>query len=208
MYLFTREAQLRGSEAASWATEIGARASKVSGGEVQVWTRAYSAGVGIVSWTSWWSDLGEMASSFAKLDDDHKYAKLVADGADFVVGGVDDALFQTLYEGSGATQEASIVGVVTAVCRNGQLATGVANGIAIAQKYESITGRSTLFVAAMTGTYGGVAWLTGYDDLSAYQEANTKSGDDPSWLSYVDTSTGCYGEDASLTRSTIFARLA
>lgn len=208
MFLFTRQAQLIGTDAASWATSIGARAAKVTEHEVGVYARVYSPGFGTVVWSSWWDDLEVMSSSFAKLVADNKYLGLAADGADLLQGGVDDSLYESVYDGADAVAGAAYVGSVSAVCANGQVAKGFANGVALAQKFEAVTGRSTRFLHRVTGPYAGVGWLTSYASMADFQEANAKASADAQWVELVDASGGSYIEDAAATQSVLFVRLA
>jgi hypothetical protein len=208
MYLFTRQARLTGADAMSWATTIGARAAKVTEHEVGVYARTYSPAFGTVVWTSWWDDLGTMSSSFAKLVEDNKYLGLVADGADVIQGGVDDSLYESVYDGANAVAGAAYVASVSAVCANGQVAKGIANGVALAQKFEAITAHSTRFVHCVTGPYAGVGWLTSYTSMADFQEANAKANADAQWVDFVDASVGSYIEDAATTQSVLYMRLA
>ena len=70
-------------------------------------------------------------------------------------------------------------------------------GVCIAQKFEAITGRPTMFYSSVMGNYGGVGWLSLYDDLAAFETASSKIASDESWLSYLDSLSlprrGCRG---------------
>ncbi len=208
MYLFTRQARLSGPDAATWATTIGARAAKVTENAVGVYARAFSPSFGTMVWTSWWSDLGKMSTSFAKLAEDNKYLSLAADGAGIIHGEIDDRLYESVYDGSAAPDDAMYVASVSAVCSNGQVAKGVANGVALAQKFEAVTGRSTRFIHCVTGPYAGVGWLTSYTSMADFQEVNAKANADAQWVDFVDASTDCYMEDAAMTQSLLYLKLA
>ena len=73
MYLMSRRTQVRSIEAVEWATNILNRAKEVTGNEIQLWTNAYSAGLGTITWTSWWADLAALEAAFAKLQGDGAY---------------------------------------------------------------------------------------------------------------------------------------
>jgi hypothetical protein len=208
MYLFTRQARLAVEDALDCATSITARAAKVSGNDVQLWATTLSPGFGTVTWTSWWADLGSMESSLAKLFSDDKYIALAGKGAQFISEGIDDALYQSVYDGVGEGGVAQYVGSVQADCASGSYERAMTNVVEIAQKAESITGLSTLFIAGLTGKYGGVGWLTGYESLAAFETAQSKLNADPSWLKFIDGATGCYAQDVGVTQSSLYTKVA
>lgn len=203
MYLFTRQARLLGADGIKWATTIRDHVASVTESEIQLWATTLSPGFGTVAWTSWWDDLGSLSSSFAKLVGDAKYSALAAEGAQFVNGAVDDMLYQTLYGGSGDSGSVQLVSSIRAACATGQLAAAMGNGVEIAQRAESITGRPTMFLTNVTGNYGGVTWLAGYENLAAFEDANVKLNADPDWPAFIDGATTCYAQDVGVTQSTL-----
>lgn len=79
-------------------------------------------------------------------------------------------------------------------------------GVCIAQKFEAITGRPTMFYSSVMGNYGGVGWLSLYDDLAAFETASSKIASDESWLSYLD-SLSCHAEDVAATQTVIHVKI-
>jgi hypothetical protein len=209
MYLFSRQARLNSMEGVAWAANIGKVAAELGEHEVDLWMRAYSPGFGVVVWTSWWDTLVAMESGFAKFTTNEKYLSLAAEGRGFLEGEVDDTLYRSLYDGSGAGGDAvaQYVSVVQAVCANGNLERGMMAGVEIAQKAEAATGRSTGFVANVTGHYGGVGWLAGYQSLAEFEDAQDKLNTDASFVKFVDSTTGAYVQDPSVTQTLLFAKV-
>ncbi len=203
MYLFARQARLIGPDAVKWASTIRDHVATVTKSEIQLWATTLSPGFGTVTWTSSWDDLGSLETSFAKLVGDAKYQALATEGAQFINGGVDDTLYQSLYDGSGESGSIQLVSSIQAVCATGQLMTALANGVEIAQKAESATGRPTMFLTNVTGNYGGVGWLSGYENLAAFEDANAKLNADANWLAFIDGATTCYSQDVGVTQSTL-----
>jgi hypothetical protein len=208
MYLFTRQARISGPDAFKWAATIRDHVAKVTASEIQLWATTLSPGYGTVTWVSSWDDLASLETSFAKLVGDAKYLALAAEGAPFINGGIDDMLYQSLYDGSGASGSVQLVSSIQAVCTNGQIAKALTNGVEIAQKAESTGGRPTMFLTNVTGNYGGVGWLTGYENLAAFEEANAKLNADANWLAYLDGATTCYVQDVGATQSTLHSLIA
>ena len=208
MYLFSRRARLGSLEAIEWAVTIAGKAREASGNSVELWATTLSPGFGTVSWTSWWADLASLEAGLAKIQVDAGYNELAAQGGGFIDGVVDDSLFQTLAGDVDPEAANQYVNGVQAACAGGNLARAMTSGIEIAQRAEAITGLPTLFVRSMTGPYGGVGWLTGYPDLAGFESAMDKMAADPGWLTLLDSTNGCFVEDANLTQSTLYTKLA
>ena len=49
---------------------------------------------------------------------------------------------------------------------------------------------------------------TGFPDLGAYESSMDKLASDPGWLTLLDSTDGCFVEDAALTQSTVYGKLA
>jgi hypothetical protein len=174
MYLFTRRTRLaRGDAAAgvSWAISITDKVKQVTGQDVQLWSTVYSAGFGTISWTAWFEDLASLEAVGDKLDADPGMAELGNAGNEFTDGSLDDGLLEPIYGDPAAGGDATYVGGAGAVCAAGNIERALGLGVEIAQKSEAITGLPTMFVRSMTGPYGGVGWLTGYENITAMQTA-------------------------------------
>ncbi|MGC2168149.1 MAG: hypothetical protein WA580_03510 [Acidimicrobiales bacterium] len=207
MYLFARRTVVRGQDALKWSVDIGAAAAAGLNAEVGVWANAFSPGVGTITWTSRWPDLGTLGKSLEGLLSDAKYLALVAEGQNYVNGAIDDTLFQIVYEGSAPTSDAKYASTVSAVCAPGNFGRGMMSGLEIAQKAEQSTGVSTAFLAAQTGPYGAVSWLAGYDGIEAFEAAQHKLEADMSFIEFLDGVTGAYVADPMVTRSTLYMRV-
>jgi hypothetical protein len=64
-----------------------------------------------------------------------------------------------------------------------------------------------MFVRSMTGPYGGVGWLTGYENITAMQTAEAAIAADSSFMKLIDSTKGCFVEDAAATQATIYRRV-
>jgi hypothetical protein len=207
MYLFARQAVVRGLDGPKWSIDIGAAAAEALGVEVNVWGNVLSPAVGTTTWTSWWTDLSALETSFAKLLTDPKYLALVAEGPQFISGAIDDTLFQVVYQGPDVVSGGRYAGTVSAVIAPGNFSRGVLGGIEIAQKAEEVTGQSGIFLARQTGPYGAVSWLAGYENIAAYEAAQGKLQADAGFAEFLDSRTTAYQADPSLTQSTLYLKL-
>jgi hypothetical protein len=207
MYLFARQTVVTGLDAQKWSVDVGGAAATALGVEVGVWANVLSPGVGTTTWTSLWPDLSALEKGLSVLLSDAKYLSLVAQGPQFVNGAINDMLFQIVYEGSGAGGEAKYASTVAAVCAPGNIAQGMMNGIEIAQKVEHTTGISTAFLAGQTGPYGGVSWLAGYENIEAFEAAQHKLETDTGFVEFVDSATGVYVADPTITQTILYMKI-
>jgi hypothetical protein len=210
MYLFSRRARLNGAEDVEWATTILGRVKEVTGNDVRLWTHVFSPGLGTISWTSWWADLPSLETAMGTLQSDSKFTALAAEGRTHIEGTVDDSLLQ-LVSGEfvpSARDDIQYVASAQAVCAAGNVARAMTVGIELAQKGEAITGIRTLFVRALTGTYGEVGWLTGYRSMAEFETAQDKLAVDPSFVAAVDDTKGAFVEDAAATQQVLHMKLA
>jgi len=190
-----------------WASNIRGHASEVLNNDVQMWSTVFSPGSGLVSWTSWWNSLSSLEAAMAGLVANAKYLSLAAEGAQFVDGGVDDILSQTVFgEPSGSTN-VTYAGVVQAVAANGKIGEAMVAGVGLAQKAAEVSGTPTMFLRGLTGAYGGVAWVSAYENLAAMETAQSKLEADPSWLSTIDSSGHCFNAGPASTQSVILLKV-
>jgi hypothetical protein len=209
MYLFSRRTRLsdgNGTAGVEWAGKIAAKVKELTGTEIQLWATVYSPGFGTISWTGWFEDLQALEAVGDKLQADPAMEKLVNAGAKYTQGGLDDGLVQPIY-GTPTDAPIQYVGGAVAVCAAGSFERAMAAGVEIAQKAEAVTGLPTLFGRSVTGPYGGVGWLTGYESAAAMEKADAALAADSGWLKLLDSTKGCFAEDASITQSTIFRRI-
>ena len=211
MYLFNRRTRLAGGNGTAgieWATSIAAKVTELTGQEIQLWATVYSPGFGTISWTSWFEDLAALEKVGDTMQADSAMTKLADQGAKYTEGGLDDGIFQPIYGSPDPARETQYVGGVTAVAAPGAIERAMGVGVEIAQKVEAVTGMSCIFAQALTGPYGSVGWLTGYDNIAAFQAAGDAITADTSLLKLVDSSAGCYIEDATITQQTLYRRMA
>lgn len=206
MYLFTRRTRLTSADGLAWAASICPKVAEVTGTEVQLWGSMYGPGYGTISWTAWVPDLVTLEGIGDKLGADAGYAELTAKGAGLTDGTMDDGLLQPLYGEPDPTVETTYVTGVQAVVAGGQTVRAMTAGVELAQGVEAITGRKTMFLRGMTGPYGGVGWLTGFENIGQIDAFNEALAADVSWPATVDGTNGAFVEDPSITTSLIWRR--
>jgi hypothetical protein len=212
MYLFSRRTRLEGgngTKGIEWATEITEKVKQITGLDVGLWANVYSPAFGTISFTAFIPDLAAIETAGDKLQVDSGYQALSDKGATLTTGGLDDALFEIIAGTPDPEANAQYVNGVRAVCAGGQIARAMEVGVTIAEKASAITGANTLFVRSVTGSYGGVGWLTGFPDIAALEASQNALAADADWLAYLDKEAGtAYVEDPTVTESIIYRKLA
>jgi hypothetical protein len=212
MYLFSRRGRIDGghtNESLAWATGITEKVNEITGLGVGLWMQVFSPEFGSVSWSTFLPDLATLETAGDKLAADAGYVAMTDEGAKYISGGLDDSLLQIIHGEPDPDRSVEYVSGVRAVCSTGNIANGMAVGVEIAQKAEVVTGLPTLFAADTTGPYGGVGWLTGYENIAALEGAQQALNADPSFVALVDgKAAGVYVEDPSITQQIIYRHIA
>jgi len=211
MYIFSRQSRLaggNGTKGIEWAGAMTERVKQLSGLDVGLWARAYSPGFGTISFTTFVPDLAAIEAAGDKLQADPGYIEAANEGAALTDGGVDDSLFEIIAGTPDPAANPQYVNAVSAVCASGKIAKGMEAGVGLAERATAITGKNTLFVRNVTGSYSGVGWLTGFADIGELEASQNALAADADWLSYIDKEAGsAYAEDPSATESLIFRKL-
>jgi hypothetical protein len=172
----------------AWAVSITEKVNQISELDVGLWSPVFSPGLGTLVWTAGAQDLAELEATDAKLMVDDGYIEILEAGTKFSSGDpVDDALIQLILadeDPEGANAQYAFV--VQSALAPGKSARGIELGVEIAQRARAITGATTAFGAAITGVYGGVAWITGYASVEKLQAAGDTLNADASFTELVD----------------------
>jgi hypothetical protein len=212
MYLFSRRVRIGGGQtraAMEWALGQTEKVNKITGLQVSLYAQVFSPEVGAIGWSTFVPDLATLEAAGDKLNVDDDFVSATDKGAALLVGGADDTLGQVLYGSPDPNRKIEYVTTVQAVCATGNLARGLEVGVDLAQRVEKITGIPSLFLADVTGTYGGVGWASGYESIQALEAAQQKLAADEGWAKHVDKEVkGTYADEPSMTTQLIFRRLA
>lgn len=212
MYLFSRRVRIgpgHQRDAMEWALEQTEKVNTITGLPVSLYMQVYSPDVGAIGWTTFVPDFATLEAADDKLNADDAFISAVEKGAALTVGGADDTLAQVIHGEPDPNRSIEYVTVVRAVSATGNVARGLEVGVELAQRAEKITGTPTLFLADVTGTYGGVSWATAHENVQALEMAQQALANDPSWVQHVDRETaGVYADEPSLTTQIIYRRLA
>jgi len=209
MYLFGRSTVLVDNDGLAWAVGITEHAKRASGLEIELWGQVWSPEFGRITWTTFVPDLATLAAAGDAMNADAAMSAETAKGRQLTNGGMDDALYNVVHgELDPSAPQAEYVSSTSSVCANGKLTAGMTSGVEIAQKAEKITGVPTMFVANVTGVYGGVGWISGYPDAPALEGAQQALAADTQWATQIDQAASAYSGDPSATNTLIFRRFA
>ncbi len=190
MYLLTRSGRFApGStrDAVSYVGEVTEKVRQETGLAIDAWSSMYSPDLGTVVWAVFVEDLAALEQASDKLAMSDSFIDLVDRGARLFAGPVSDNLAQVVAgEVDPAAPTPQYVTVAQAVAANGQLRAALAGGVEIAEASTRITGVPTMFVTDATGPYGGCAWMSGFADVDALQQAEAALTADDGWLELID----------------------
>jgi hypothetical protein len=211
MYLFSRRARIApGSTRAAmtWATGITEKVNQITALNVGLYAQTFSPEVGTLAWSTFVPDLVTLEAATDKLLVDDAYTSMLDEGAQYTMGGADDALVQIVHGEPDPNRPIEYVSTVEAVCANGSVVRGIELGVEIAQRAERAIGLPVLFGSVATGSYGAVGWFTGYADIGEFERAQQALAADAEFGTFVDKSvSGVYAEDVTQTRQLVYRRI-
>ena len=211
MYLFSRRARLAGGHGTAgveWAVGIAGKVTEITGHQVQVWANAYSPGYGTVTWTAWFEDLTALEAMGDQLVVEPSYMAMADAGAGFTDGsGLDDGVMQPIHGEPDPERPIEYVSGASAIVAGGSFERAIGAGIELVEHGERVTGIPAMFLRALTGPYGLVGWLTGYENMAQMEAAMDAQAADPDWLKLIDSTKGAFVEQVGATETTIYRKL-
>lgn len=199
MYLFYRSARLALGdvrEQMGWSVSITEKVNQISELDFTLWTTVFSPGVGTLVWTTTAEDLATLQATEDKLMVDDGYDILLEHGAKYLSADpIEDGLMQILNPQPPAANAPApaYATVVSAVLAPGRFVRGVEVGLQIAEHATKASGVPISFSTALSGAYGGVAWVGDYQSIEHLQQAQQSLNADLSFVEFVDKEAhDCY----------------
>lgn len=212
MFMFSRSVRLApGSLRASmeWAHQQTERVNRITSLSVALWQETMSPDTGRMSWSTFVTDLEDLEAADAKLMATDEYLSAVDDGARYLAGPATDQLVHLVHGAPDPESGATYATIVQASAASGAAVRSIEVGVRLAERASAITGHPVLFGRALTGTYGGVGWITPTATLAELQAAQEALAADPSWARMIDDeAAGAYAEEPAMTTQRIYRRLA
>ena len=188
--------QAKGRAAAAFAVEAGARASAITGHEIFVWSTIFSPDAPTVSWSARIEHLADLGAMDDALFAVEGFAQFVEDTDGLFVGPTSDLISQVV-RGAPTGPPKAYVQATRAVCANGSLGEAMGLGVEIAETAERITGVPVIFVAAASGAYGAVGWISTVDDLAEVEAADAALMANDEWVKLLDRGGHAFAPGAS-----------
>ena len=95
----------------------------------------------------------------------------------------------------------------TAIVAAGAMERAIVAAIELSQHGEQVTGIPGIFGRALTGPYGSVGWLTGYESLAQLEQANDALAADPAMLQLIDGTKGLFVEGSDTAVTTLYRKV-
>ena len=211
MYVFSRSISLANGntrDSALWVASITEKVNQITDLNVAAWRTVFSGEINRISWVTFVDDLGRLETADDKLQADDGFVREVDRGAAFVTGAAADALGQVIHGSPDPERAVEYASTVSALMAPGKFMRGIELGVEIAERAEQITGEPTMLVAAVTGDYSAIQWLTAYDSVHGLQLAGEKLNANPSFTHFVDNEVpGVYESGLSVTQQTCYRRV-
>lgn len=211
MYLFSRRTRLvggHGMAGVEWAIAITAKVNEITGRDIQLWSNVHSPGTGTITWTAWLEDLTAMESMVDQVNADTSFQELAGSGFSYTNGLIDDGILQPLAGAPDPARSIQYATGITAIITVGNLERAMGLCIELAQHSEKVTGLPTVFGRTLTGPYGSVGWLTGYESIAELERSNEAMDADADMLALIDGTKGCFVEDAGAAQTTLYRKVA
>lgn len=211
MYLFSRTTRLsagHGTAGIDWAVSVAAKVAELTGHQVEVWATVYSPGFGTIGWTAWFDSMAALEAMGDQLTLDAAYNDLANRGAELTDGTFDDGLVQVIHGTPDPERNVQYVVGTQALVAAGAFERAMGVSIGLVDHGQEVTGIGGLFGRALTGDYGAVGFLTGYESVAEMEHANDQLGADPAWLQMIDATKGCFVEAPGATSTTIYRKVA
>jgi len=172
----------------TWSVSITEKVNQISETPVTLWSTVFSPASGTLTWTTVVESLEVLETTEAKLMADGGYLDLAEQGGAFASGdAMDDGILQLVVTDiDPAGTRPAYAHVVRAVLAPGAMASGIELGAEISQRAKAITGCPSSFGTAGTGTYGGVAWITGCDSIEQLEQSQKAIASDADFVKMID----------------------
>jgi hypothetical protein len=200
MYLFTRTGRFSPGgvrDAMAFVGEVTEKVRQETGLDVSAWTTTMSPELGGVVWSTFVEDFAHLEEANDKLATSDSFNDLTDRGAEMFAGPLSDQVGQVVVGEVDPSQQPSHATAAQAVAANGKLRGAIDGGVEIAEAASRITGLQTMFVAGITGPYGGCAWITGANDIGEVERAEAALMADDGWIDLIDRVGPSYQAGAS-----------
>jgi hypothetical protein len=208
MYLFSRECVVASPEAMAPAKAISDYVTGSRDRELALYSIAYGAAWNRLTFSTWVDDLATMEESTATLAADAKYLELLLAFGPHV-SMVNDNLFNVVHSTSTDAELTfpNVVWSVTGVARIAQIVEATIVGAQICDAWKAATGVDATFGSAVTGQFGGIGWLSGYESFAEFDKAQGAARSSEPWITAMVGIQDSVSDELGAGVSTLYRKM-
>lgn len=210
MYESSRSTRLIGErqECLDWGISVAKRSNSLTGRDTQVWSAFMSPDANRLTWSAWFETLQDLETATDKLQADTDFIRLTDRAVNLTDGTVHDSVIRTISADPIVSPSAQYRASTFTVMSPGHYAEALSLGAEIAAQAERYTDLPTLFVESLAGPFGQVGFVSYYDSMARFEEAQDVLRATPEWSKLLDSTEGLFVENPRETQTIIERRIA
>ena len=208
MYLFSRECVVASPAAMVPAKAISDYVTVSRDRELALYSIAYGAAWNRLTFSTWVDDLAAMEESTATLAADAKYQELLLAFGPHV-SMVNDNLFNVVHSTSTEAELKfpNVVWSVTGVAKIAKIVEATIGGAQICDAWKAATGVDATFGSAVTGQFGGIGWLSGYESFAEFDKAQGAARSSEPWITAMVGIQDSVSDELGAGVSTLYRKM-
>jgi len=208
MYLFSRECVVASPEAMAPAKAISDYVTGSRDRELALYSIAYGAAWNRLTFSTWVDDLATMEESTATLAADAKYLELLLAFGPHV-SMVNDNLFNVVHSTSTEAELTfpNVVWSVTGVAKISKIVEATIGGAQLCDAWKAATGVDATFGSAVTGQFGGIGWLSGYESFAEFDKAQGAARSSEPWITAMVGIQDSVSDELGAGVSTLYRKM-
>ena len=195
MYLFTRVNTMTGSrlrDGIQFAGEITDYVNGHSDLDVSGHSFVFGRPPGTLAWSCMVENHAQMLGATDALNGDDSYLDRTAKASELFVGSPEDSFREVLHTAGEMDGPPRYTSAVLANCNAERMADVMAWGPEMTDIVNKVSGRPSMFLGDAYGDFGGVAWLTAFDDADSIDAMRAALTADADYLTHMAGSAGMF----------------
>ena len=195
MYLFTRintMSAARARDAIHFAGEITDYVNSHSELDVTAHSFLFGRPTGTLAWSCTVERHAQIIAAENALNGDDSYMDRPAKATELFLGPPEDAFREILHAAGDMDAPPRFTSAVLATCNADRMGDAMAWGVEMAELVNAVSGRPCAFLGDAYGAFGGVAWLTAFEDADSIDDLRGQLQADDRYLSKMSASTGLF----------------
>lgn len=195
MYLFSRVNTMTGArirDGVQFAGEITDYVNSHSELDVSAHSFIFGRPLGTLAWSCMVETHAQMLAATEALTGDDSYLDQTAKASELFVGPAEDSFREVLHTAGELTAPGRYTTAVLAKGNAERMADVMMWGMEMTDIVQKVSGRPSAFLADAYADFGGVAWLTAFDDADSIDTMRTELRSDPDYLAHMAGSAGMF----------------